>query len=99
MTVPWTVPLTAIAGCHRGVHASAHHGAPLTATAGCHRGVHAQVATHLGLQRSEVELRRVAERCGFSTMREEQARRDALAAARGGHVKKGHLRQGQVGEL
>lgn len=57
----------------------------------------AKVARHLGLQTSLAEIRRVAERSGFVNMREEQARRDALATARGEHVKRGHLRQGQVG--
>ena len=57
----------------------------------------AKVARHLGLQTSSAEIRRVAERSGFVSMREEQARRDALATARGDHVKQGHLRQGQVG--
>ena len=60
-------------------------------------GVAARVATHLGLQRSDAELRAVADRCGFSKMRKEAAARDAAAAQSGAHVKKDHLRKGQVG--
>lgn len=59
--------------------------------------VAADVAAHLGLERSPAELAAVAERCGFAAMKAEAARRDAAAAAKGAHVKKGHLRQGRVG--
>ena len=59
--------------------------------------VASKVAAHLGLNRSQAELAAIAERCGFSTMKAEAARRDAASAAAGGHVKKGHLREGKVG--
>jgi hypothetical protein len=56
------------------------------------------VARHLGLPDPPAEeLERVAERCGFSSMKAEADRRDAAAEAAGGFVKKGHMRQGKVG--
>ena len=57
----------------------------------------ARVAAHLGLHRSEAEVRRVAERCGFGQMRAEFASRDAAAESSGGFTKKNHLRAGEVG--
>ena len=57
----------------------------------------ALVSSYLGLAHTAEELDAVAERCGFVAMKKEADNRDADSAAKGEHVKKGHIREGKVG--
>merc|ERR1712194_654776 len=57
----------------------------------------ARVASFLGISITDPEARMVAERCGFSSMKQETAQRDKVASAEGKYVKVGHIREGKVG--
>eukprot|EP00656_Telonema_subtile_P034878 TRINITY_DN38907_c0_g1_i1.p1 TRINITY_DN38907_c0_g1~~TRINITY_DN38907_c0_g1_i1.p1 ORF type:complete len:306 (-),score=56.55 TRINITY_DN38907_c0_g1_i1:14-931(-) len=60
-------------------------------------GAVSQVARHLGLCKTAEEIKAVAERCTFGTMKKEAQTRDLRSSQQGEHVKAGHIREGKVG--